>query len=117
MEDPTPDLLRVMENLERAILWRPRPDLSLAERIYYFAEGALALKEIEFLGRTCEGSLRQRLAYLIDFILNFLELRHGVASGPATVPERVKALRQQIQSLLDQASGSLAEIPRRVAAG
>lgn len=94
--DPTPDLLRVMENLERAIQWRPRPDLSLAERIYHFAEGALALKEIEFLGRTASGSLPQRLADLMDFTLNFLEVRHGVDAVPVTIPERVKALRQQI---------------------
>lgn len=94
--DPTPDLLRVMEDLERAILWRPRPDLSLGERVYHFAEGALALKEIEFLGRPSHGPLPERLAELIDFILNVLEVRHGVDAVPATVPERVKALRQQI---------------------
>ena len=96
VEDPTPDLLRVMENLERAIHWRPRPDLPLGQRIYHFVEGVLALKEIEFLGRTCSGPLPERLAGLIDFILNFLEVRHGLETVPATVPERVKALRQQI---------------------
>jgi 1-acyl-sn-glycerol-3-phosphate acyltransferase len=96
VEDPTPDLLRVMENLERAIHWRPRPDLSLAVRIYHFAEGALALKEIEFLGRTGSGPLPQRISDLMDFILNFLEVRHGVKAVGMTVPERVKALRQQI---------------------
>ena len=96
VEDPTPDLLRVMENLERAIHWRPRPDLSLAARIYHFAEGALALKEIEFLGRTSSGPLPQRISDLMDFILNFLEVRHGVKAVGMTVPERVKALRQQI---------------------
>ena len=96
VEDPTPDLLRVMENLERAILWRPRPDLPLPKRIYHLAEGALALKEIEFLGHTCSGSLPQRIADLMDFILNFLEVRHGVKAVGATVPERVKAVRQQI---------------------
>ena len=102
MTDPTPDLLPVMENLERAIHWRPRPDLSLAERIYHFAEGALALKEIEFLGRTCSGPLSQRLADLIDFILNFLEVRHGVKAAGVTVPERVKAVRQQIITRLTE---------------
>jgi 1-acyl-sn-glycerol-3-phosphate acyltransferase len=96
VDDPTPDLLRVMENLERAIHWRPRPDLPLPVRIYHLAEGALALKEIEFLGHTCSGSLPQRIADLMDFILNFLEVRHDVKAVGASVPERVKAVRQQI---------------------
>jgi len=102
LEDPTPDLLRVMDELERAIFWRPRPDLALAERIYRFAEGALALKEIEFLGHTCSGPLPRRVADLAEHILNAIETRYGIGAAGATVPERVKALRQQAIEQLEK---------------
>lgn len=95
VEDPMPELLRLMDDLERAILWRPRPDLPLAERIYRFAEGALALKELEFLGNTRSGSVPERIAGLVDAILSGIGDRYGVATSEATVPERVKALRRQ----------------------
>jgi 1-acyl-sn-glycerol-3-phosphate acyltransferase len=93
IDDPTPDLLRVMDELERAIYWRPRPDLPLAERIYHFAEGALALKEIEFLGRTSSGPVPQRVAELAQHVLYRIESRYGLPGDGVTVPERVKALR------------------------
>jgi 1-acyl-sn-glycerol-3-phosphate acyltransferase len=95
IEDPTPDLLQLMDDLERAIIWRPRPDLALAQRVYRFAEGALALKEIEYLGHTCSGPLPRRIADLAEYILNTIETRYGINAAGVTVPERVKALRQR----------------------
>ena len=44
LDDPTPHLLNLMDRLERRLLWRPRPDLSLPERIYRLAGGLLALR-------------------------------------------------------------------------
>jgi hypothetical protein len=102
LEDPTPELLQLMDRLERAIYWRPRPDLRLPERIYHFAEGILALKEIEFFGRACEGPLPRRVAGLIDFILTGLEARHGLNLPASTVPERVKALRRHFIARLEE---------------
>jgi 1-acyl-sn-glycerol-3-phosphate acyltransferase len=96
LADPTAELLQLMEKLERAIYWRPRPDLTLRERIYHLAEGALALKEIEFLGRACEGPLPGRITYLIDFILNSVESRQGLDFSSSAVPERVKGLRRHL---------------------
>jgi hypothetical protein len=95
LQDPTPELLRLMDDLEQAIFWRPRPDLTLGQRIYHFAEGALALKEIEFLGRTCSGPLPERIRGLAEFILARIEGRYGIDTPEATIPERVKPLRQQ----------------------
>ncbi len=95
VEDPTPDLLRLMDDLERAIFWRPRPDLSLVGRIYRFAEGALALKELEYLGRSCSGPIPGRIRALIDAILALIESPYEIDSAGSTVPERVKALRQR----------------------
>jgi hypothetical protein len=98
VEDPTPALLELMSRLEIALLWRPRPDLALQQRIYHLAEGLLALKEIEYCGQTFSGSLRQRLAQLSEFILGRIEARHGVHPDGSTVPERVKLLRQRVIS-------------------
>ncbi len=95
LEDPMEELLPVMEQLERHIHWRPRPDLPLGERIYRFAEAAMSLKEMEFLGHASTGSLPERTDALACEILRRLETRHGLDPGAATIPERVKELRHQ----------------------
>jgi hypothetical protein len=95
VEDPTARLEELMTSLERALYWRPRPDLTLHQRIYHVAEGVLALKEIEFLGETCKGPVPARIANLIEFIVGHLEARYGFDPSGATVPERVKALRRE----------------------
>ncbi len=95
VDDPTPELLEVMSQLEEALMWRPRPDLTFGQRIYHFAEGVLALKEIEFMGETYSGSVPERIANLIEFLLGRIEARHGMDPSGATVPERVKMLRRE----------------------
>lgn len=95
LEDPTPDLLKLMDQLERAVYWQPRPDLTLEDRIYRLAEALLALKELEFLGRTAAGTLPERIATLVNHILQGIDERYGIDSAASTVPERVKALRHQ----------------------
>jgi 1-acyl-sn-glycerol-3-phosphate acyltransferase len=102
VDDPTPELLQVMSRLEAALQWRPRPDLPLGQRIYHFAEGVLALKEIEFMGATHSGSVPDRIANLMEFILGRIEARHGLNPSGATVPERVKTLRRQAISQLEE---------------
>jgi hypothetical protein len=94
--DPTPELRAVMSQLEQAIHWRPADALPLPERIYRFAEGMLALKEIEYLGESRAGPLRERVAALADAILGRLEECYGIKAAGRTTPERVKSLRQQV---------------------
>jgi len=94
LDDPTEDLLDVMDRLERAVFWRPRPDLPLEKRIYRLAEALLGLKEYEYLGRTTEGTVPERIAVLQEHVLEGIERRYGIEGGGATVPERVKALRK-----------------------
>ncbi len=95
IEDPTPELLVLMDRLERAVHWRPRPELTLPERIYRLAEALLALKELEFLDHTGSGTLRERIDKLIEVILSRLDRRYEVDSSESTVPERVKTLRHK----------------------
>lgn len=78
LEDPTPALVELMGRLEAKVLWRPRPDLPLAQRVYRFAEGLLALKEIEYLGETLQGTIAARRLVLADHILRGIEERYGV---------------------------------------
>lgn len=104
--DPTPELVRIMDELERKIFWRPQSEKPLAERIYRFAEGPLALKELEYLGRTSSGPLPERVAALREDVLQKLEAKY-VVNRANTVPERIKALRQQIlQRMEDAHAGS-----------
>jgi len=107
LDDPTPELVEVMGRLEESLHWRPRPDLSLPQRIYHLAEGALSLKEIEFYGHSSSGPLPKRIRELIDFILSWLEDRYTLDAGHATVAERVKLLRQQaVRRLVESLEGS-----------
>ena len=99
-KDPTPELLELMDELETAVYWRPKPQLDLAERVYQLAEAALALKEIEFCGKTSRGRVPERVANLIEAILAPIESRYGLEQTSLTVPERVKGVRNQaIKSL------------------
>jgi hypothetical protein len=101
LEDPMPQLLSVMHELESQIFWRPRPELPLPERIYRFAEGMLAVKEVEIFGASKSGMLPERLQSLIHEVLSRLQARHG-GSREAIVPERVKALRQTVIGKLNE---------------
>jgi 1-acyl-sn-glycerol-3-phosphate acyltransferase len=93
LEDPTDNLLELMDRLEQEIFWRPRRDLPLHQRIYRFAEGAMALKELEYLGRTSSGELPDRINALADNILNKLEAHYDIEISKPSTPERVKELR------------------------
>jgi 1-acyl-sn-glycerol-3-phosphate acyltransferase len=92
--DPTPELGAVMSELERRLYWRPQTDRPLAERVLRFAEGVLALKEIEYLGATRTGSLHDRIAHLSGHILGGVEAGCGLNPRGQSIPERVKAARR-----------------------
>lgn len=103
VEDPTPKLLCLLDRLEEAFFWRPRPDLAMPERIYRLAGAALALKEMEHLGRASAGDLPERIRVLREAILDRLEQRHDLDSGEKSVPHRVKVLRQKALERLHDA--------------
>ncbi len=102
VDDPYDALVQLMDELEREMYWRPRPDLPLHERIYRFAEVSLVIKELEFLGRPGSGPLRDRIAALIDDILKKIEARHDYVANTNKVPERVKELRSRVIQSMEQ---------------
>ena len=102
VKDPTPELLELMNELEEAVYWRPRPDLELSQRVYRLAEGALALKEIEFAGETAKGRVPDRVCNLIECILGPIESRYELKPGDKTIPERVKSVRSHAIKQLEE---------------
>ena len=101
VNDPTPALEAIMDELEARMYWPSRRNLPLAERIYRFAEGPLALKELQYLGRANSGPLPQRVANLRERILHRHETTFEIRAVGST-PERIKALRQRVLLRLDE---------------
>ena len=102
VQDPTAKLLELMDRLEKQILWRPRPDLPLADRIYRFAEGILGVKEFEYLGKTQSGPLPRRIWLLAEFVLEKIEKRYAIERGDSLIPVRVKNCRREIIRVLQE---------------
>src|SRR5687768_498089 len=78
VSDPTEELLELMARLEDRVMLRPHPNAPLPDRIYRLAEAMLALKELDFLGSSRTGSVKERTAYLTNAVLEQLELRHQI---------------------------------------
>ena len=92
--DPLPALVEVMDRLEARFTWWPRSDLPIVDRIYAYAEGLLALKELELLGAARCGSIKGRIASLRDSILDRIEDKRVGKRREDAVPVRIKELRK-----------------------
>ena len=113
--DPEPAALALMDRLEDRLTWRPRQSLALLERLYAFADAALALKEYEHLGSPRSGPLSKRIAALRDSILDAVEDRRVGKRSIETTPLRVKNARRACLDLLADPQltpASIAEIRR-----
>ncbi|ADB17959.1 phospholipid/glycerol acyltransferase [Pirellula staleyi DSM 6068] len=111
VKNPAQELADVMTRLEQRFTWRPRAGLPLDQRIFFYAEGILTLKEIEYLGKQQSGTLAERIQGLNNFILHQLESTYQVTSAGGIVPERVKDVRREIIKRLEQPD--LTEATRR----
>jgi hypothetical protein len=96
LEDPTPQLTRLLDRLERAMRWRPAGDRALEQRTARLTEAVVALKELEYLGEAGTGRLGDRIDHLSDAILRRLEWDYGSGRPAAGVPRRVQLLRQHV---------------------
>ena len=116
LNDPTNELLELMNRLEGAIHWRSRPDLSLSDRLYRLGGALIALKELEYLKQMRHGSLTERTAFLADFILRKHEQIQGFSPVGKSIPERVKELRrrtiQRLEELNDDDTEALEDVHR-----
>jgi hypothetical protein len=89
-----PALERLMAELEARFTWWPRAGHDLVERVYFFAEALLALKELEYLGEVRHGSIPERIATLRALLLDRIEDRRLGKRSTEADPVRVKELRR-----------------------
>jgi 1-acyl-sn-glycerol-3-phosphate acyltransferase len=92
--DPIPELTRLMETLEARFTWWDPGNRPLVERLYRYAEGMLALKELEYLDAPQPGPLKERITRLKFSILDEMEDRRLGRRSDEPVPFRVKELRR-----------------------
>ena len=98
----------VLTDIEHRLTWRPQRDLRLMDRITKVGLSLLTLKEIEYFGEPRQDRFQERLANLIDALLEPLEKEWlGKETHHGPVVPRVKALRMKImpdmtRSELDQ---------------
>ena len=109
-KDPTPELTLMMSRLEERIRWRPRPDLPLLDRIYRFGRGFLASKEIEYIGAAQPGQLPERLAGLVQFVLNQVRAVHRLNERGSDHVEQIRNIRsfliREIETIQNEQSNS-----------
>ena len=102
-----------MADLEARHTWWPRKDHDLVERIYFYAEGMLALKELEYYGAIRHGAIKERIAALRAFLLERIEdrrlgkrsterragPRQGAAPGLSRRPGRAGVTAEEADAL------------------
>ncbi|MGF1580617.1 MAG: lysophospholipid acyltransferase family protein [Gemmataceae bacterium] len=101
LEDPTPELHALLDQLEDRLTWRPSRALSLTQRVYRVAEGLVSLKEIEYLGYTRSGTVQDRCGFLVNEILAQQQDRYQMGNSDLPIPERVKELRRLLIELVE----------------
>ena len=99
IDDPTPHIERTLSLLEQRILWRPRPDQPIVERVRAIGDAVLGLKEREIYGHSLRGPLAPRIESLIEHLLCKLEALHQL-DPQDSVPKRVKQLRHTLLTKL-----------------
>jgi 1-acyl-sn-glycerol-3-phosphate acyltransferase len=98
---------RMLDEIEQRLTWRPSRDIPLHQRFQKVGAGLLALKELQYLGHTQDGTIPQRITKLIDAILSPMEAEWTNSNGDGHVVARVKRLRSAI--LPDMIKGDLDE--------
>jgi hypothetical protein len=98
---------RMLDEIETRLTWRPSRGIPLVERFRKVGDGLLALKELQYLGHTQEGTIDERVARLIDAILKPLEAEWAGGNGSGHPVARVKRLRTAI--LPDMIKGEISE--------
>jgi 1-acyl-sn-glycerol-3-phosphate acyltransferase len=98
---------RMLDEIEQRLTWRPSRGLPLHERFKKVGAGLLALKELQYLGDTQDGSIADRIPRLIDLLLKPMEAEWTNGNSDGHPVARVKRLRSAI--LPDMIKGDLDE--------
>ena len=105
--DVGPPAAKMLDEIEARLTWRPSRELPLPERLRKVGAGLLALKELQYLGHTQDGTIAERIVKLTDAILTPLEAEWTHGNGEGHPVARVKRLRTAI--LADMIGGELPE--------
>lgn len=89
-------LAKQLTGLESRFKWVAKPEESIPRRIYRFASGLLALKEVEFLGSPGSGTVPDRVENLRDKLLGRLENRHLGKVGSGEISDRISMVHRRI---------------------
>ena len=100
----------VLEELETRLTWPKQTGVPLTERIYKVGGGLLGLKEIHYMGKTQDGTLRERIERLIDFIVDPMEKEYCNGKRESNTIARVKRMRSAI--LPEMVEGEMKEEER-----
>src|SRR6516162_7291447 len=103
----------VLDRIETRLTWTPRPDLPLIDRLRRAGDAILGLKELELVGEFRHETIAERLARLVDEIVDPLEAEWKVKKGERDIPARVRVLRTAILPELVEGELSDAERDRR----
>src|SRR3954471_5222919 len=98
---------KMLDEIEQRLTWRPSRGLALRERVRKVGAGLLALKELQYLGHTQDGTIAERITKLTDAILKPIEAEWTKGNDEGHVVARVKRLRSAI--LPDMIKGELDE--------
>ena len=105
--DPAAAITPVLQEIEARLSWQPQSHLLLRDRIVKAGHALLALKEIEYLGAVQSGGLRERLAHLLNHLLEPLEQEWTGGRREPDPMTRIKCLRTAL--LPDMVHGELTE--------
>lgn len=103
-------VMPVLEEIEQRLSWQPQVDLSINDRIAKLGNALLGLKEIEHMGKTGTGTIKERLLALEDHLLSPQEDHWVAGRHDGGTMARVKRLRTAI--LPDLVEGNLDERER-----
>jgi 1-acyl-sn-glycerol-3-phosphate acyltransferase len=94
--DLTATLSPVLQEIETRLSWQPQSHLPLRERVIKAGYALLALKEIEYLGVSQSGQATERLARLMDHLLEPIEREWTGGRKETDSMTRIKRLRTAI---------------------
>ena len=100
----------ILTDIERRLSWRPQRDLSLMDRITKVGMTLLTLKEIQYMGRPKTEAFQDRLANMVNCLLDPLEVEWLSGKQTGGIISRVKAIRMKIMP--DMVKGDLSESER-----
>jgi hypothetical protein len=100
--DTTLALRAALERLEQRLLLRVQAERTLSQRVLRVAEGALALKELDYFGQTHSGKLSDRARRLAEATLIEVENRQSIGRSDAPALSRVRSARQRVLKALEK---------------